>query len=412
MRRRGRVLEEGAFGDDFVPVVAGEEGAVDAVEVDAEAAGGVAATEVEGEAGGAVHHPGEGEVGVAPGDFLGVGGVAVVLDGVAAAGAGGDFGDAEIEGPDGEVDDVGRHAGRPAAGVIPERAVVIAVGVEERIEGAGGSGAEPSVPIEALGRILFGGAADAVGALVHEVESAGDADFAEFAGADPFDDAAVVGGGMDLGADLADALMAVDGVADGERFGGVEGHRFLQVDILAGLNGVDGHEGMPVGRRGDDDAVDVAAGEEFAIVDVAAGGGRVEGEGFSRRLVETSQMAVTTTSGCRAQLARLALPMPLTPMMPRLMRSLGAGRPARPRAEAGTMAGRAAAWRRRRRLGEGGSLEGRMDAFPAAGSRRRLSESLLSVLWRPADGGFCARPGWPRRRMEWRWRTTGGGRRR
>jgi hypothetical protein len=44
--------------------------------------------------------------------------------------------------------------------------------------------------------------------------------------------------------------------------------RFFAVHILASIQGGDGDDGVPVIRRGDDDGVDVLAGEELAEVAV------------------------------------------------------------------------------------------------------------------------------------------------
>ena len=43
-------------------------------------------------------------------------------------------------------------------------------------------------------------------------------------------------------------------------------HGLLAVDIFAGVESVSGNAGVPVIGRGDDDGVDIAAGEQFAIV--------------------------------------------------------------------------------------------------------------------------------------------------
>ena len=77
---------------------------------------------------------------------------------------------------------------------------------------------------------------------------------------------------MDLGADLADALVLLHGVADGEAFGQVQRHRLLQVDVFAGLAGGNRDERVPVGRGGDDDGVEVRLLQHLAEVAVAFAG--------------------------------------------------------------------------------------------------------------------------------------------
>jgi hypothetical protein len=61
-------------------------------------------------------------------------------------------------------------------------------------------------------------------------------------------------------------VVLFDGVADGQAFTQVEGHGFLKIDILAGLAGGDGLKRVPVGRRGDDHAVEVLHLEHLAEV--------------------------------------------------------------------------------------------------------------------------------------------------
>ena len=70
------------------------------------------------------------------------------------------------------------------------------------------------------------------------------------------DDAVVLAGGLDGDAALVDVVAA----------------RLLDVDVLAGLAGPDGHQRVPVVRRGDRDGVDVLVVERLA--DVLHGLGR------------------------------------------------------------------------------------------------------------------------------------------
>ena len=61
-------------------------------------------------------------------------------------------------------------------------------------------------------------------------------------------------------------------VAHGQALAQVQGHRLLQVDVLAGLAGVDRLQRVPVRRRGDDHRVDVLLREQLAVVAVGLGG--------------------------------------------------------------------------------------------------------------------------------------------
>lgn len=113
-----------------------------------------------------------------------------------------------------------------------------------------------------------------------EVEEGADgADLAEDAGADDLDDAVVVLAGVDLGADLGDAGGVLGGLADGLAFGDVEGHGLLEEEVLAGLEGGDGLDGVPMGRRGDDDGVEFLVFEEFAEVAISGGRSLAGGDG-------------------------------------------------------------------------------------------------------------------------------------
>ena len=59
------------------------------------------------------------------------------------------------------------------------------------------------------------------------------------------------------------------GVAEGTALGDRQRGRLLQVDVLAGLDRGDRDERVPVVGRADDDGVDVAVGEQLAVVGVA-----------------------------------------------------------------------------------------------------------------------------------------------
>ena len=67
-------------------------------------------------------------------------------------------------------------------------------------------------------------------------------------------------------------VVLLDGVADGEAFRQVQRHRLLEVNVFAGLAGGNRDEGMPVGRGGDDDGVEVRLLQQFAEVGVAFAG--------------------------------------------------------------------------------------------------------------------------------------------
>jgi hypothetical protein len=66
-----------------------------------------------------------------------------------------------------------------------------------------------------------------------------------------------------LRADLEHLVVRVHDVTQGHGFGEAQGHRLLKVDVLAGVDGVDRHLGMPVLGRCDEHGMDVLALEQF-----------------------------------------------------------------------------------------------------------------------------------------------------
>ena len=71
-----------------------------------------------------------------------------------------------------------------------------------------------------------------------------------------------------LAADLEDAAAALDGVAERAALGDRERGGLLQVDVLAGLDGRDRRQRVPVVGRADHDGVHVLAREQVAVVAV------------------------------------------------------------------------------------------------------------------------------------------------
>ena len=69
-----------------------------------------------------------------------------------------------------------------------------------------------------------------------------------------------------LHADLDDLLVPILGLDDRRALGRVVRQRLLDVDVLAGVAGVDRHRHVPVVGAADQDGVDVLAVEELAIV--------------------------------------------------------------------------------------------------------------------------------------------------
>src|SRR5205823_8912247 len=74
------------------------------------------------------------------------------------------------------------------------------------------------------------------------------------------------GGRAALDTALNDALVAARRLDHAAALGDAKRQRLLDVDVLAGLAGVDGHQGVPVIGSADDDGVEVAAFEKLAVV--------------------------------------------------------------------------------------------------------------------------------------------------
>ena len=71
-----------------------------------------------------------------------------------------------------------------------------------------------------------------------------------------------------LGAELKNAFLAMDFLSQGPVFGEVEAHGLFEIDILAGADGGQGGEHVPVIGRGDENGVNVLTSEQLAEVGV------------------------------------------------------------------------------------------------------------------------------------------------
>ena len=272
--RRCEVLHFVAFGQDLQRAVIGGESGVGAMEIDAEPPlGRGVALKVEAVAVGQGGHPRQREVRVLPEDLVVVVGVAVVLEEVAAAGGAGPEREAEVERPDREVNDVRRHARRPAAAVVHPGAVVVGVVGKDGVERAqrragrtrGPNRSRPAAAWAALWPTPSG-----IWFITLKVRTA--ATGPRLPERIELDHAPVVLGGVNLRADLADDVVLLDGVADGEALCQVQRHRLLEVNVLACLASGDGDQRMPVRRGGDDHGVKVRLLQHLAEVAIALAG--------------------------------------------------------------------------------------------------------------------------------------------
>ena len=77
-----------------------------------------------------------------------------------------------------------------------------------------------------------------------------------------------VGQAAALRAGLEDAAGAAERLGQLEALGDVLGAGLLAIDVLAGIGGEAGGGGVPVGAGGDEDGVNVAAGQQLAQIAV------------------------------------------------------------------------------------------------------------------------------------------------
>ena len=162
-------------------------------------------------------------------------------------------------------EEVGVHA----AAEVPVAAPLRVLGpVERHVGGQPEFGSQEHLPVDGLGVHVLGQAVIPPLAFIAVAVIAGLAlhDVADLALGDHLVGhlPARVGGRLDAHREdpigllhrLGNPACLVDGV----------GHRLFAVDVLAGFHGVDRHPGVPVVRRGDQEAVDVLALQQAAVI--------------------------------------------------------------------------------------------------------------------------------------------------
>src|SRR5262249_21949335 len=143
----------------------------------------------------------------------------------------------------------------------PVPVVVQVLALERILRG----GTAPQIVIDALGnRLLAVDLADRAARLV--AEAAGDADLAELAGTDVFHRLPHAGHRAALRAGLANLFVLAGRLDDPPAFADVMADRLFHVDVLAGLQGPDGRQGVPVIGRGDGDDIDILVFDHSAQV--------------------------------------------------------------------------------------------------------------------------------------------------
>ena len=193
-----------------------------------------------------------------------VGGVAAVFPEAQAAGghgAGGAVGTGDEVGAAEEMDE--EIAGHAAAVGLPFAPLEEVLGVPWDF----GGGAEEARPVAGFGAGVGrnGVVPGADGGVA--VPAGGDhVELADGAGGEELLGLGVDDGADALAADLKDAVGGAGGVDDLGAVGVDVDHGLFEVDVLAGVHGVDGGLLVPVVGRGDDDGVDVFAGEDLVVV--------------------------------------------------------------------------------------------------------------------------------------------------
>lgn len=74
-----------------------------------------------------------------------------------------------------------------------------------------------------------------------------------------------------VGAELEDFAGAFDGIVNLKRFREVAGHRFLDIDVLPGIESIDSDLGVPVVNSSDVNGVNIVPFEEVTVILVAIG---------------------------------------------------------------------------------------------------------------------------------------------
>ena len=128
------------------------------------------------------------------------------------------------------------------------------------------SGSEPCLPVEVGRGIFIGGIADARGPFVLDMERPCGSDLAQSARADELGGFLANGNGASMDAHLADPAAAADRLDHRASLGDAERQRLLDIDIFAGLAGLDCLEGVPVVRHRDDHGVQVFQLEQLPVI--------------------------------------------------------------------------------------------------------------------------------------------------
>jgi len=200
--------------------------------------------------------------------------ISVILEHKTPASRAGIDREAQIQRPHRQINDVRRHARGPSAAVSHPGTVIVRIVRQRRIERPERSRPAPEVPVqtEALRGLLRRHPADAIRMLIQHIEGPYGADVTEVSRTHIFHNAPVVFRGMDLRADLANPLVFIHRVAQGETFAQVHSHRLLHIKILSCFTRRNAHECVPMWRCGDDHCVQVLLLQHFTVILVPLAG--------------------------------------------------------------------------------------------------------------------------------------------
>jgi len=138
------------------------------------------------------------------------------------------------------------------------------------VEGSQGRGPAPQVPMQILGRLFIRRRRFRPGAAVIH-ESPHEADLARLARTEKPHAGNAVGRNAPMGADLDDASVLARGLHHRLAFDNRVGDGLLHVNVRPGLDGVDGHQRMPMIRRRHNDNLRLFPIQQLPVIHIEVG---------------------------------------------------------------------------------------------------------------------------------------------
>lgn len=211
-----------------------------------------------------------------------IGHIAAVVPEVGAAGGKDAFGAHGVHDVVDAGEEVDEEVARDAGAVV---LIVAPTEEADGLKGALGRGADELVPIDGAGRGVVGDdVLPGTEGGVAIIEGFDHSDLSDLAFLDDFAQAGVEDVANALGADLEDLAGFLFGGDDAVAVFRTLHHGLLAVDVFAGEQGFAGLLGVPMVGGGNNDGVDIGAGEDLAVV---AGDGELFAEDFAGALETT-----------------------------------------------------------------------------------------------------------------------------